>query len=59
MITTILVILLVLWLLGAVAPFNNGQPYIGAGIPNLGYIVVVILIFFLVLHFLVPSFRSL
>jgi hypothetical protein len=54
MLTTIIIVLLVLWLLGGVAPLNNGASYFGTA-PNISYIVAVILVIFLVVELLLPA----
>ena len=48
---TILIILAVLWLVGAFAPINNGQTYIGGG-PGVswGGVVILVLAFLFFTH---------
>jgi len=58
MLGTILWVVLILWLLGAVLPINNGTAYFNPGVPNLGYIILVLLIVFIVARYLIPELRT-
>ncbi len=60
MLRDILIVLLAVWVIGAVLPINSGRPYFAVGgTPSLGYIVAVVLVVILVVDFLVPALRSL